>query len=1693
MKVSFCVNDPGCSAKLKWSSLMKPCSPTVRPGVFSFFTLVLVGALWFAAPTSSAQTGAGTAASFDGVNDFASIANSAPLNAYPLTVMGWFRSFDQGLDRGIVNKYVIGSLNGYQVYFHQGRVRAWYFRDGNNYIWDGGQGLDSGFVAGAWLHFAFTVDASGGKLYVNGVLRASRAWTGTPGAPTTTQEMQFGRYANNFLNGELDEVSVWNVALSPAAIQNAMVRRLETNEAGLLAYWRFEEGAGSSFADLVPAVAGNNGGSMLNGVSWVPSGGGVGPFVNTRGISSQTINGAVNLNGEVNPLGRSTTAWFEWGTNSSYGNRTAAFAAGSGSNYLTAGALLSGLQPGQAYQYRFVATNLNGRANGLNQSFTQPVWPPAGGVPPLRSSAYDASSASFSAFDLRPEWDSSVEMTIEAWVFRQDANRFETIVSHDAPGSYRLAFSPRLRFYRGTNFSEVATPVLANKWTHVAVSYNGALARFYVNGELAGTRALTHTGAGKLRPLLLGHDDSHNLDIGPINRFLGSLDEVRVWSVARSAAEIRDGLYREIRGELGQVAVFPRGGRVEEISGLVGRIGAGVTEQVFGMAPRDLVVPRAAFTPTADGILNLGTEYLGAEQLVIRYPDQPEMIDQRALFVRTDNDLFVAVALSIDPPGDWNITNSSLSLYIDTTNAKPALAEYPQAELRTPLDGSSRSTWLNGDGAGGYYFCQTPPGTGLPQPCTPRSLYQVGQRFCGGEIATAICTEFRVSRSLLGTFNEFDGVAIGQVNLTAFGEQTFIPEAGFEASPATWLTMSYGEGSATLPRVRWSGRVFAGLTNTSIPLPNYRVSLIADNVAYSKFTDGFGRFSFDEPMPAGTTFIFAQAELEAFARYTLPRVSAGGLQPQFVFTNRVIFAGLPPGASGTFQLANVDFFVQRPSLASAIVSASPANPMVGVAVRQGGVGGLGEVVTLTGTNLHAEMDYYLSPITGTFPTSPGAWTLIPAANVTRVSATSVRLQAPFVPDFVRQHTNGPFVPSFSSQWQWVARDSWFRTGRIEYSTVGSFTLRRPPYPNIHGFNFKNEARDARFNEFLAGYGYSAYICVDPIGSCGAHIPDPLYWALWWPVHKIVIDKSGGSCVGFSGTALELFNLIDTPQHYDPQALFANGVDDYPGPPGQFDTSNSGGRYTRPPIPQDIWARIRMNHGAQTSAEYMIHLLSQLDVDIFSPNFGGDPVGRLPELRAGTTAQAVCMVQGFDGGHCVTPYRVEGNYNGDPNITRVWIYDNSSPCAVGAAADDWCVTNQFIDINHSANEYIFPGNNWTGTALFTVPGRLYTDTRTAPGLIDFAQALGTFLVVVAGDADAHFTTPSGQEWGWRENGAFVNSLPGVRAFPILGSPTNRTRGIPILLPISNGVPAINIHMRGSNANVFHVAAGGTLLQLEMPNSVPGLSNRIGVSAISNQLSSFRFTPQQAVSNFAPRVGFVISNGACATFQWLGLDAVGNKTQEFRALKTLRAVDYRNDSGKPTQHFLRVDAVDARTTNNTCALFGPFNVPTGAVHCVVLQDWPRVKQVRSELDLNADGTPDEVTMVTGIEIDSDADGMPDAWEVLHQLNPETTDCDNDADDDGVSNLGEYLSDSNPRDAGSAMRVTATLLGGNRVRLSWKAVPGRRYELLYANGLEYVFQPLQGGGFPRVATSTEEFFEDTLPAGTSRPRFYRLRLVP
>src|SRR5207249_5197333 len=75
----------------------------------------------------------GHAVSLDGVDDLVRLPHSPALNAFPLTASVWFKTSTSSGVKGLVNKYLAGSFNGYQIYFVNGNLCAWYMKDSANY------------------------------------------------------------------------------------------------------------------------------------------------------------------------------------------------------------------------------------------------------------------------------------------------------------------------------------------------------------------------------------------------------------------------------------------------------------------------------------------------------------------------------------------------------------------------------------------------------------------------------------------------------------------------------------------------------------------------------------------------------------------------------------------------------------------------------------------------------------------------------------------------------------------------------------------------------------------------------------------------------------------------------------------------------------------------------------------------------------------------------------------------------------------------------------------------------------------------------------------------------------------------------------------------------------------------------------------------------------------------------------------------------------------------------------------------------------------------------------------------------------------------------------------------------------------------------------------------------------------------
>ena len=96
------------------------------------------------------------------------------------------------------------------------------------------------------------------------------------------------------------------------------------------------------------------------------------PTVSTLSATLITPNSAT-LNGTVNPNGETTTYYFEYGPDTSYGTTTSSASAGSGPSAVSVNAFISDLISDTIYHYRLVATNSDGTSYGDDKTFNTSI------------------------------------------------------------------------------------------------------------------------------------------------------------------------------------------------------------------------------------------------------------------------------------------------------------------------------------------------------------------------------------------------------------------------------------------------------------------------------------------------------------------------------------------------------------------------------------------------------------------------------------------------------------------------------------------------------------------------------------------------------------------------------------------------------------------------------------------------------------------------------------------------------------------------------------------------------------------------------------------------------------------------------------------------------------------------------------------------------------------------------------------------------------------------------------------------------------------------------------------------------------------------------------------------------------------------------------------------------------------------
>ena len=105
-----------------------------------------------------------------------------------------------------------------------------------------------------WYHTAVTVDGGTIRLYINGVQQATNTFSGSP--TDNSQIATIGAspsFPGRVWNGALDEIRVWSVARSADQILENQTTEFTGQEDGLVAYLPFNEGSGTTAANLAGA------------------------------------------------------------------------------------------------------------------------------------------------------------------------------------------------------------------------------------------------------------------------------------------------------------------------------------------------------------------------------------------------------------------------------------------------------------------------------------------------------------------------------------------------------------------------------------------------------------------------------------------------------------------------------------------------------------------------------------------------------------------------------------------------------------------------------------------------------------------------------------------------------------------------------------------------------------------------------------------------------------------------------------------------------------------------------------------------------------------------------------------------------------------------------------------------------------------------------------------------------------------------------------------------------------------------------------------------------------------------------------------------------------------------------------------------------------------------------------------------
>ena len=419
---------------------------------------------------------------------------------------------------------------------------------------------------GTWTHLSATYTGTCWALFVNGVpdtlnTLATACPSFTPEASSYQQAaLSAGINTNGavdvgYFSGIIDEARIWNYARSQAEISANLYQEL-TSGTGLMARWGLNEGTGTTTASSVGSFPG----TLTAGPTWV-----AGFEIPTTEPPAAPTSLSTTPSGTQINLG-----WTDNSTNET-GFQIERSTTGSGGPFsllITTAAnavsyVNSGLDPSSQYCYRVRAVNIIG-----NSAYTDVVCAMTAAEPAF-ALQFDGSN-DYVTFGTALALNAT-NFTLETWFYWTGGGvTMTTSGTQGLPSVYPLVAKGRgeadgsnvdTNYFLGidsatgalaVDFEDMASgmnhpyisslPVTTNTWHHAAVTYDSVSAVYtvYLDGVIAGTSDLGSNVIPRYDSIQHASIATALTSTGAAaGYFQGTMDEVRIWNVVRSQAEIR--------------------------------------------------------------------------------------------------------------------------------------------------------------------------------------------------------------------------------------------------------------------------------------------------------------------------------------------------------------------------------------------------------------------------------------------------------------------------------------------------------------------------------------------------------------------------------------------------------------------------------------------------------------------------------------------------------------------------------------------------------------------------------------------------------------------------------------------------------------------------------------------------------------------------------------------------------------------------------------------------------------------------------------------------------------------------------------------------------------------------------------------------------------------------------------------------